>query len=97
MMLPIYISFFDIVLDTGIIPDSWIEGMIRPKYKNNSDPKNPENYRPITILSCFGKIITAVLNLRLNNCLNNIILWKRTRQDSELAIQQLTTFSHYMH
>ena len=28
-----------------------------------------ENYRPITILSCFGKLFTAVLNLRLNNFL----------------------------
>ena len=27
----------------------------------------PENYRPITILSCFGKLFTSVLNLRLND------------------------------
>ena len=30
----------------------------------------PENYRPITILSCFGKLFTAVLNSRLTNFLN---------------------------
>ena len=64
-MLPIYVSVFNIVLETGIIPDSWIEGSIRPIYKNNGNTRNPENYRPITILSCFGKLFTAVLNLRL--------------------------------
>ena len=58
-------STVNIVLETGIIPDSWIEGIIRPIFKNNGDPKNPENYRPVTILSCFGKLFTAVLNLRL--------------------------------
>ena len=74
-MLPIYVSFFNIVLETGIIPDSWIEGIIRPIYKNNGNPRNPENYHPITILSCFGKLFTAVLNLRSNNFLkhNNIL------------------------
>ena len=69
IMLPIYVSFFNIVFDSGIIPESWLEGIIRPVYKNNGDPKCPENYRPITILSCFGKLFTAVLNLRLNNFL----------------------------
>lgn len=69
IMLPIYVSFFNIVFDSGIIPESWVEGIIRPIYKNNGDPKCPENYRPITILSCFGKLFTAVLNLNLNNFL----------------------------
>ena len=68
-MLPIYISLFNLILDTGIIPDSWLEGVIRPIYKRNGEPQQPENYRPITILSCFGKLFTAILNLRLNNFL----------------------------
>ena len=64
-----YVLFFNIVFDRGIIPESWLEGIIHPIYKNNGDPKCPENYRPITILSCFGKLFTAVLSLRLNNFL----------------------------
>ena len=65
-MLPIYISLFNLIFDIGIILDSWLEGIIRPLYKRNGEPQQPENYRPITILSCFGKLFTAILNFRLN-------------------------------
>ena len=38
---------------------------------------DPENYRPITLLSCLGKLFTAVLNERLNNFLSeNCILFE---------------------
>ena len=69
-MLPTYVSFFNLVFDYGIIPESWLEGIIRPIYKNNGNVENPENYRPITILSCFGKLFTAVLNNRLTDFLD---------------------------
>ena len=52
LFLPIYESLFNVVLDTGIIPSAWLEGTIRPIYKNKGDPKSVNNYRPITILSC---------------------------------------------
>ena len=47
-----------------------LEGAKRPIYKNKGDAKSPENYRPITILSCFGKLFTSVLNARLNKLLD---------------------------
>ena len=47
--------------------DSWLEGVKRPIYKNKSDSNSPENCRPITILSCFGKMFTFILNARLND------------------------------
>ena len=73
-MLPIYVDLFNIILDSGIIPDSWLEGIIRPIHKSG-DRQNPENYRPITILSCFGKLFTSILNLRLTTLLeDNAIL-----------------------
>ena len=57
--------FFNCVLNTGLIPKSWLEGVMFPIYKNKGDPKDPSNYRPITILSCMGKLFTSVLNHRL--------------------------------
>ena len=68
-MLPIYASLFNLILDTGHIPDQWLEGKIQPIYKNKGDSLDPNNYRPITLLSCLGKLFTATLNERLSNFL----------------------------
>ena len=35
--LPIYDKLFNIVFDSGIIPNAWLEGTIRPLYKNKGD------------------------------------------------------------
>ena len=57
------------IIDTGNIPESWLIGVIKPLYKNKSDPTFPENYRPIIILSCMGKLFTAILNTQHNTFL----------------------------
>ena len=62
------------MFSSGIIPDEWSQGIISPIYKNKGDNANPDNYRGITILSCFGKFFTAVLNNRLNKYLENMNL-----------------------
>lgn len=69
LMLPVYVSFFNLILNTGHLPDDWLIGKIKPIYKNKGDSLDPNNYRPITLLSCLGKLFTAVLNERLNNFL----------------------------
>ena len=70
-MIPVYVGLFNLVLDTGIIPDPWLEGIIRPIYKRKGSPQKSENNRPITILSCFSKLFTAILNARLTKILNH--------------------------
>jgi len=60
-MLPLYVNLFNVVFDTGVIPDSWTVGLIKPIYKQKGDPS-----RPISLLSCFGKLFTSILNSRLN-------------------------------
>lgn len=65
-LLPLYTKLFNLIFETGIIPENWVEGMMKPIYKNKGDPMNPENYRAITLVSCMGKVLTAVLNERLN-------------------------------
>ena len=47
-----------------MLPDIWLQGVIIPIYKSAS-LRSPENYRPITILSCIGKLFTSILNNRL--------------------------------
>jgi hypothetical protein len=49
----IYEKLFNLIVDTGIIPESWLLGTIKPFYKNKGNKNDLKNYRPITILSCF--------------------------------------------
>ncbi|XP_053379986.1 uncharacterized protein LOC128548636 [Mercenaria mercenaria] len=65
VMKHIYFKLFNIIFNNGIIPENWTIGVINPIYKNKGDATEPSNYRPITLLSCLGKLFTAVLNIRL--------------------------------
>ena len=65
-MSPIYVKLFNLIFEKGIVPESWTAGNILPIYKNKGDINAPENYRPITLLSCFGKLFTSILNKRIN-------------------------------
>lgn len=71
IFLPLYESLFNKIFDTGILPTPWLEGAITPIYKNKGNTSEPNNYRPITILSCLSKVFTAVLNNRLTEFLEN--------------------------
>jgi hypothetical protein len=55
-----------LIFKSGVIPEIWVSGTIKPFYKNKGDKFNPKNYRPITIVSCLGKLFTAVLNASLS-------------------------------
>lgn len=70
IFLPTYEKLFNSVFDSGNIPNAWLEGVIIPIYKHKGDSNVAANYRPITILSCLGKLFTAVLNQRLTKYLD---------------------------
>ena len=71
MFIPLYLKPFNIIFATGTLPDSWLEGRLIPIYKNKGDRSTPENYRPITVLSCLSKVFTSVLNNRLTKFLDS--------------------------
>lgn len=64
-IIPTLSNLFNLIFDTGYIPESWTLGMIKPIYKNKGCSKDPSNYRPITLISCLGKLFTAILNNRI--------------------------------
>lgn len=94
IFLPIYVKFFNAVFDSGIIPSAWLKGIIRPIYKNKGDVKNVENFRPITILSCLGKLFTSMLNNRLTEFVEKTTNFQRIKLDFEKVMEQQTTFLH---
>ena len=71
LLAPVYCNFFNLILQKGTVPDAWCKGYILPIYKNKGDSHNADNYRGITILSCFGKRFTSILNQRINTFLEN--------------------------
>ena len=62
IMHPLLIKLFNVILDKGIVPKTWTVGNIKPIFKNKGNPKDPENYRPTTLLSNFGKLFTSIIN-----------------------------------
>ena len=68
----LYVKIFNIILDSSILPDEWLKGNIIPIYKQKGAQGDPRNYRPITILSCMGKLFTSILNNRLNVLSNEL-------------------------
>ena len=72
--MPIYVKLFNIILDTGIVPDTWSLGIMVTIYKNKGSKSDPDMYRSITLNSCFSKTCSAVLNNRLNDYAEDVEL-----------------------
>ena len=75
-LISIFCKLFNKVLDTGIVPEQWVQGIIIPIYKGKGDTDQCDNYRGITLLSCVGKVFTSILNKRLTTFIedNHILL-----------------------
>ena len=75
MFMPVYVRLFNKILDSGIVPETWLNGIIVPIFKNKGSRNESRNYRGLTILSCLGKLFTAIVNDRLNSfCEENDIV-----------------------
>ena len=56
--------------ENGKIPDEWTEGIVKPIPKAGSkDPREPLNYRGISLLCVPYKIYADILNHRLSKWL----------------------------
>ena len=61
-------TLFSIILQTGKIPHALSIGFISPIYKGKGKVNDPDNFR-ITVLSCFGKFFTSMINDRIHSFL----------------------------
>ena len=63
-LMPVYIKLFNLILQSGEMPDIWCQGLITPIFKLG-DKSDPANYRGICVSSCLGKLFSSILNQRL--------------------------------
>ena len=62
--LPFLTALFNKIYATSSFPTPWKKAYITTLYKKGAK-NDPANYRPISITSCFGKIFTSFLSVRL--------------------------------
>ena len=62
--MPVYLKLFNTVLKSGVMPQTWCNGIITPIFKSSAE-SDPSNYYGICIFSCLGKLLCSILNHRL--------------------------------
>ena len=62
---------YNMALSTGTFPLIWKEGTILPIHKPSKPTDDPASFRPITLLSCLGKIFERILKMRLEFFIEN--------------------------
>jgi hypothetical protein len=67
-------KLFNFIFQSGVIPDSWLYGNMKPIYKNKGCKNDPQNFRPITVLSYLGKLFTSILSERLTQYSDEFIV-----------------------
>ncbi|GFS13491.1 reverse transcriptase [Elysia marginata] len=50
---------------TGCVPEVWKEAHIIPIHKKGKSKTDPISYRPISLISCVGKLLEKIINKRL--------------------------------
>ena len=84
---------------TGVFPSAFKEARIVPLHKGDS-PENPSNYRPISILSAFSKILEKAIYkrfydfLKSSNFFTNSQFGFRSGHNTEHAIVALIQYIH---
>ena len=63
-------TFFNLLLLKSYFPKDWKKANCTPIFKK-ADPSDPSNYRPISLLSCIGKVMECCVHKYLYNHLIN--------------------------
>jgi hypothetical protein len=75
-------KYFNLILNNGHVPSEWCIGLIQPVFKKKGSVNDIDNYRGITLLSCMGKVFTALINSR----------WSQYLEDSGTIGEEQTGF-----
>jgi len=55
------LNLFNTSFVSGVVPALWKQGVICPILKPEKDPTQVSSYRPITLLSCIGKLMERII------------------------------------
>lgn len=61
-----FVTLYNCCLQKGFFPTNWKTALIKLLHKPNSDHSNPDNYRPISLLSIMGKVLDKLLINRIS-------------------------------
>ena len=64
-------KLFNLILASGVVPEQWSIGVIKPIYKASGDDRDHSNYRGITLSSCLAKRFYNLINHRLTLFVDN--------------------------
>ena len=59
-------NFINTVITRSEVPDTWKHGQITPHHKKDSVLDNA-NYKPVTVLSVFGKVFERIAHMQMSN------------------------------
>ena len=85
----------------GHYPNRWRTAIIAPIPKPNKDPKDPTNYRPISLTCCLSKLLEKVINTRLmwylenNNMITDLQNGFRANRSTTDSIVKLENDIHH--
>ncbi|GIX77322.1 uncharacterized protein CDAR_276531 [Caerostris darwini] len=91
------------LLLSGQFPEVWERARIALIPKENRDLTRPQDYRPICILSCWGKVLNKVITERLSfyletrNLLNSLQFGFMKRRSTIDALQSIKDFIQLAH
>ena len=78
------LKIFNYSMHTGYQPEDWLKDIITPIPKPNKDHTYPENYRPIAISSCVGRLLQKILANRLQDYCVRLGIFSKTQSGFQL-------------
>lgn len=81
---------FNHCLNVGYFPTTWKEAVVVPVLKPGSDPGDSESYRPISLLSAFGKLFEYFILARIND----VVLDRDILMDNQFGFRTGLSTSH---
>jgi len=72
-----FCTLFNRSLNEGIFPSKWKSAYVVPLFKKG-DNNSPGNYRPVSVLSCLGKLMErCIYKYMYNYFLSNKLIYEK--------------------